>query len=224
MNQEEFIKQANEYHEYKYDYSKTIYITKQSDVTIICPTHGDFNKRAGIHLGTRGKSQAECRYCQGHIKMSNITDQNFLQKWYIYEPETGLFMNRATKRIIGVKTNRYLVLTVNSKAQLLHRMIFLYMTGRIPDVVDHIDMDKTNNRWNNLRASTMSLNTLNNSFENIILTDAFTYKVKLMFKGKLHQKTFKTLIDAEKYRDKLKRRVEYKANIFHDKWMAQDIV
>lgn len=38
----EFIDISNHYHNFKYDYSKVNYIDRYTDVTIICPIHGEF--------------------------------------------------------------------------------------------------------------------------------------------------------------------------------------
>ncbi len=54
--QEEFIKQANEVHENRYDYSETIYTGSGDKVYIICKTHGKFHQVAGDHLRKNGCS------------------------------------------------------------------------------------------------------------------------------------------------------------------------
>jgi len=47
---EEFIEQANKTHKYKYDYSKTKYVSATEHVEIICPEHGPFFKSPDNHL------------------------------------------------------------------------------------------------------------------------------------------------------------------------------
>jgi len=57
---------------------------------------------------------------------------------------------------------RYLRLTIDRKSYKAHRVIFLLMTGCWPNPrCDHIDLDKTNNRWKNLREATVSQNGAN---------------------------------------------------------------
>ena len=222
--EEDWIKQSIACHGAIYDYSESIFTGMTREVKIICTTHGPFWKRAGIHAGQRGKRAGACPYCHGKIEMTGKTTQEFLRKWYVYDKDTGQFMNKATRKEIGVSDGRYKMASINGKMEPIHRIIFLYMVGRIPDVVDHRNRNKLDNSWNNLRASNISLNTLNNPYTNIHMTDAETYKVKFMYKTKLHMKTFKTLEEAEIYRDNLAQRIEYKSELFHQKWLVQDIV
>ena len=42
-----------------------------------------------------------------------------------------------------------------------HRLAFLYMEGWIPQEVDHINRDRSDNRWVNLRAAGRFLNGIN---------------------------------------------------------------
>lgn len=55
---ESFIQRANEIHNYKYNYSKTVYISAREKVTIICEFHGDFKQSPNHHL--RGYGCREC--------------------------------------------------------------------------------------------------------------------------------------------------------------------
>lgn len=77
---DEFVKQANMVHNYKYDYSKSIVINSINEVEIICPTHGSFYMMIGNHI--HGKQQ--CTSCSA-IESTNekliaeyLTNQNIL--------------------------------------------------------------------------------------------------------------------------------------------------
>jgi hypothetical protein len=56
---------------------------------------------------------------------------------------------------------KYLGVCVNGTKQLMHRMIFLYHYGYLPENIDHIDGNGTNNRIENLRAASFRENMLN---------------------------------------------------------------
>ena len=65
---EDFIRQANEYHNYKFDYNNTIYKGANKEIEIICPNHGPFKQIARHHL--------DCKWgCPGcsHIGISKIS-------------------------------------------------------------------------------------------------------------------------------------------------------
>jgi hypothetical protein len=57
----DFIQRAREVHGDRYDYSKVLYVAAISNVTIICPVHGEFQQRPANHCSGRG-----CRECGGN--------------------------------------------------------------------------------------------------------------------------------------------------------------
>lgn len=73
---------------------------------------------------------------------------------------------RAMDRPVGTKHPlgyTRVSLTIGGKARFyyLHRLVYLYHRGWMPNVVDHIDGDPTNNRIENLRATTQVGNMCN---------------------------------------------------------------
>jgi len=65
----EFIEKAKLVHGDKYDYSKVEYKTYHEKVTIICPTHGEFEQRCSDHLS--GKGCKDCRKDYLSVKFSS---------------------------------------------------------------------------------------------------------------------------------------------------------
>lgn len=55
----------------------------------------------------------------------------------------------------------YMRTRIEGENWLLHRLIWLYMTGEVPERIDHWDNDGVNNRWENLREATGSQNQAN---------------------------------------------------------------
>ncbi len=86
-----------------------------------------------------------------------------------YEKETGLlYWNDDTKNkrrgmLVGGSTNGKGYRKVKyRKAQLSqHRVIFFIHHGYMPELIDHIDCDRSNNRLENLRACTSAQNNQN---------------------------------------------------------------
>lgn len=67
LNQEEFLKKANEIHANKYDYSKVNYITSHDKVEIICPQHGSFWQYPYDHLQGHGCSSCSNTFSIGEM-------------------------------------------------------------------------------------------------------------------------------------------------------------
>ncbi len=77
-----------------------------------------------------------------------------------YNAETGDFTWAKTRRRcrLGGKAgcrmrNGYIVIRIDDTLYLAHRLAWLYMTGDWPpEQIDHINRDREDNRWKNLRA------------------------------------------------------------------------
>lgn len=86
-----------------------------------------------------------------------------------YDPETGLFRRNFSSggqkvgSIAGRRTGgAYTAVGVHGRQYLAHRLAFKIMTGREPgEVIDHINGDKQDNRWANLREATLRENSAN---------------------------------------------------------------
>jgi Zn finger protein HypA/HybF involved in hydrogenase expression len=72
LTTDEFIKRAQEVHGGKYDYSKSDYKGKDVKLTIICPTHGEFQQTPAAHI----RQKQNCPKCvNNNIKK---TTQQFI--------------------------------------------------------------------------------------------------------------------------------------------------
>lgn len=86
-----------------------------------------------------------------------------------YDPETGLFTNLVQRRqskpgaVVGqLGAGGYVRVTFEYCRFMAHRLAWLHMTGDWPsDKIDHRDLDRSNNRWSNLREATQSQNCAN---------------------------------------------------------------
>lgn len=87
----------------------------------------------------------------------------------IFEYREGNLYWRYSKRG-GVKvgdkagtltTSRYYRVKLNKQEYYLHRLIYLYHHGYLPECIDHIDRDTTNNKIENLREATKAENCRN---------------------------------------------------------------
>lgn len=92
----------------------------------------------------------------------------YLKACVTYDAETGIFRARLpmAKRqegdVLGsLGSHGYLTVSVGKTAYLAHRLAWFYQAGKWPDLIDHIDRDRHNNRFANLRECTYLENAWN---------------------------------------------------------------
>lgn len=99
-----------------------------------------------------------------------MLNQERIRELLDYNPETGALTWRVRKANcvhVGdafgtVNKLGYRRGVIDNKSYHAHRLIWLWMTGAWPtDGVDHLNGDKIDNRWANLRNATVSVNTRN---------------------------------------------------------------
>ena len=101
--------------------------------------------------------------------MASELTQARLQELLQYEEETGIFRwkfdrssNARSGDVAGTLCRGYIQISIDDRLYKGHRLAFLYMLGRWPDPeADHEDLDRSNNRWKNLREATRSQNLAN---------------------------------------------------------------
>ena len=76
LTQQDFIKQATERFSGKFDYSRVDYVNGNTNVTIICPIHGDFVQRPLSHLHSTKFGCKQCGY--DNRKHNKLNTDNFI--------------------------------------------------------------------------------------------------------------------------------------------------
>ncbi len=101
-----------------------------------------------------------------------ILTQARLKELFEYSKEDGILTRKTSigGRVAGSiagyldKTEGYLCISIDSKTYKLHRIVFFYVIGRFPkNEIDHINGNKSDNRWINLRDVSKSDNQKNAS-------------------------------------------------------------
>lgn len=95
--------------------------------------------------------------------------QEELKRLLHYDPETGVFTWRVQRgnrlppgsRAGSVNSAGYGFIRIEGSIYAAHRLAFLYMTGTMPAMVDHINGVRSNNRWQNLRPASPLINSVN---------------------------------------------------------------
>jgi len=138
----------------------------------------------GNKLNNRWENLRELTISKKSTDKTELADLSleYLKECIEYNPETGIaiwkerplhhFKNTsnmistnsqtAGKEINTINSHGYYRFTINYSTYLLHRVIWKLMTGKDTDkFIDHIDGDKLNNKWENLREATPRQNVQN---------------------------------------------------------------
>lgn len=102
------------------------------------------------------------------LSEGNMT-QAELKQFITYDSETGNmkrkyshYSDNSSLKSHGSNHNcGYRVLGIKGKSYLQHRLAWLYMTGEMPEFIDHKNGDRSDNRFCNLREATKQQNQCN---------------------------------------------------------------
>ena len=91
-----------------------------------------------------------------------VVDQDRVRDLFNYDPESGIVIRRISVApnaragdVVGCPCHGYLRVTIDNKSYKLHRIIWLWMTGKFPeDQTDHKNHIRSDNHWKNLREAT----------------------------------------------------------------------
>ena len=99
MTTKEFIKKAQNIHNNKYNYSKTIYVNSKTKIVLECPVHGEITQNPRAHLNSCG-----CQYCASN----KITTTTFINKSneihdFLYSYNKSIYVSMRKKLKIKCK-------------------------------------------------------------------------------------------------------------------------
>jgi len=98
-----------------------------------------------------------------------IINQEFVKEYFKYDDGLLLLRKKYSRRcgvsldtkVGSLSAAGYLRVSIDYRKYSIHRLIFLYHHGFLPEKIDHIDQNKTNNKIENLREASQSENLTN---------------------------------------------------------------
>lgn len=120
------------------------------------------------------------------MRKNNELGHDLLKELLYYDQKTGIFTWKQRKGNVKkgtqagtVNAEGYIVIQVNKKQYKAHRLAFFYMTERWPTgQIDHINHNKSDNRWKNLRDVTNRENQHNRIDNNKYIGVSFKKQAK----------------------------------------------
>lgn len=84
-----------------------------------------------------------------------------LPQYLRYDPESGKLYRPDGSEAVGYIKDGYRVVSVKGRQYFAHRLAFALMCGRWLNVIDHVNRNRTDNRWVNLREANKAGNAKN---------------------------------------------------------------
>lgn len=101
----------------------------------------------------------------GHLRRNPLPEPRDLIAAFFYDPETGTMWRKTNSGLSEVgytdASCGYVKLSWNGFALRRARVAFAIMEGRWPHQIDHINRNRSDDRWSNLREVTQSQNAYN---------------------------------------------------------------
>ena len=150
------------------------------------------------------------------MKPSPLPSQETLRELLDYTQEGQLLwkhtdrQKKAGATAGNVHPDGYRKIRCNGRLYPAHRLVFQWHHGNCPEMLDHINRNRDDNRIENLREATAFQNHHNiqgwskSGHKNISITPSGTYRVGVQANGCEHRKTFKTLEEAVPYANQLR--------------------
>ena len=126
---------------------------------------------------------------------------------YHYNPDTGEIRKGGIPRSLNKNKAGYLRTNYLSKQVYQHRLAFFLMEGRWPSEIDHINGDKSDNRWSNLREVTRSQNSMNKDTSNVSKRLYGWYDVRVSKDGVMYRERYKCLEEANLAAKRIKQEI-----------------
>jgi len=138
------------------------------------------------------------------MKRLEVSQERVLE---LFKYEDGKLFRRSDNKEMGIysiKHHRYARIVIDGKDHKLHRIIFLYHHGYLPDIIDHINGDRYDNRIENLREANTYQNRQNSRIystsksgvKNVYWCKR-TNKWRVSFSINGKRKTFGSYVDLE---------------------------
>lgn len=145
--------------------------------------------------------------------INNMLSQAYLRSILHYDQLTGLFnwkitdIYHYTGQIAGGFTCGYVRIDIDGQRYQAHRLAFIWMNGTSPECVDHINLNRSDNRWSNLRAATKAQNNQNAGtrrdnklgIKGVVQKPNGKFTTQVTCNGKTVSRTFNTLDEAKSF-------------------------
>jgi hypothetical protein len=83
-----------------------------------------------------------------------------IERGYRYDKDTGLIYGSRGNVITNKRKDGYIILLNHTRA---HRFAWFVVYGEVPNIIDHINRDRSDNRITNLRSVTRRENNINSN-------------------------------------------------------------